>query len=136
MKTFDEFNKYIDKNTIFIGHSVGCAFLLNVLENIKKPIRATFLVAPFTGLLPKEDLNPLIESFSNKNFDWKKIKKNSKKFYIICSTNDPYVPAEKGRFIAKNLGSKVIAIKDGGHLNKNSGYDRFDLLLELILKEL
>jgi len=135
LKVFDDYKQHLDKNSIVVGHSLGPAFLLSVLEKLDKPIKAAFFVAGFTGLLnhPIDELN---KSFVDKSFDWQKIKQNCKKFYVFHSDNDPYVPLEKGKELANNLDIDLIFVKNAGHFNKDSGYTKFDLLLEKIKKEL
>ena len=66
----------------------------------------------------------------------KKIRNNCKKFYVINSDNDPYVPLEKGQQLADNLNTKLIVIKNAGHINAEFGYTKFQQLLEYIKQEL
>lgn len=136
LKVFEEYKDYIDENTLFVGHSLGPAFLLNVLEHLDKPVKATFFVAGFTGLLNNPEFDNLNKTFTDKAFDWDKIKTNCKKFYVFNSDNDPYVPLEKGKELAKNLGTDLIIVKNAGHINAEFGYTKFELLLEYVKKEL
>ncbi len=141
LKVFEKYKKYLGEESIIIGHSLGPAFLLSVLENLNKPIRAAFFVSGFISFLNNpvsEGLNfdELNKTFVNKKFYWEKIRKNCKKFYVINSDDDPYVPLEKGRILAKTLGTELIVLKNAGHINQESGYTKFDLLLEMIKKEI
>ena len=136
LKTFEEYKHFVDENTIFVGHRLGPAFILSVIESLKKPVKAAFLVAGFLGLIGNEYYDSLIKSFTTRKFDWSKIRKNCRSFYTISSDNDPYVSLEKGRELAKNIGAEIIMVKNGGHLNKESGYTKFTLLLEKIKEEL
>ncbi len=138
LKEFDYYFHLIDEDTVFIGHSLGPAFILNVLEKLSlpKPIKACFLVAGFIGLLGNKHYDELIKTFTDKKFNWKKIKSNCRKFFVINSDNDPYVSQEKGQELAKILETKEIIISKGGHLNAEFGYTKFDLLLERIKKEI
>jgi len=135
MKTFDEsYLSKVDEDTIFIGHSLGPAFILSVLEKIdlSKPIRACFFVSGFLGLLGNKEFDDVNKTFTDKKFDWNKIKKNCEKFYVFHSDNDPYVSLEKAKELAKKLNTKIILVKNAGHFNKSSGYIKFELLLEKI----
>lgn len=134
LRTIKSYENKINNDTIMIGHSLGSAFILNYLEQTSKKIRAAFLVAEFFKMLntPYDELN---KSFIDRDFDWKKIRKNCGKFFIIASDNDKYIPLEMNKELAKNLNSELRIVNNGGHLNKESGYDRFPLLLELILKD-
>jgi len=136
LKVFKKYEKYLDKNSIVVGHSLGPAFLLNVIEKLNHPIKAVFFVAGSISPLNNPKFDKLWETFINKPFDWNKIKQNCKKFYVFHSDNDSYVPLEKGKELANNLDIDLIFVKNAGHFNKDAGYTKFDLLLEKIKKEL
>lgn len=132
LKVFEEYKKHLDENSIVVGHSLGPAFLLNVLERIDKPIKAAFFVSGFTGLLGNSEIDEINKSFVDKSFDWQKIKQNCPKFFVFHSDNDPYVLLEKSKEFAKNLGVNVILVKNAGHFNEKAGYTKFNLLLDKI----
>ena len=136
LKVFDDYKQYLNENSIVVGHSLGPAFLLNVLEKLDKPIKAAFFVSGFTGLLGNSEFDRINKSFVDKPFDWQKIKRNCPKFFVFHSDNDPYVPLEKAEEFAKNLGVNVILVKNAGHFNEKAGYTKFELLLEKIKNEL
>lgn len=135
-KIFNEYDKYLDENSSVIGHSLGPAFLLSVLENLKQPIKAAFFIAGFTGSLNNPEFDELNKTFVSKTFDWVKIRTNCRRFYVISSDNDPYVPLEKGKGLANNLRTELIILKNAGHINLESGYDKFNFLLKKIKDEL
>ncbi|HII29977.1 hypothetical protein COT48_02585 [Candidatus Woesearchaeota archaeon CG08_land_8_20_14_0_20_47_9] len=163
MRVFEDFKEYVDEDTIFIGHSLGPSFILNLLEGCglhddddndandadddygddacmpssrcnSKPltVKAAFLVSGFTGLLNNPIFDTINKTFVDKPFNWQRIRQGCKKFYVFHSDNDPYVPLSKAKDLAANLGTKVILIKNGGHLNEKAGYTRFELLLERV----
>ncbi len=136
MEVFKKYEEEINEETIFVGHSLGASFILSVLEKTNKPIKTAFLVAGFIDLLNKKEFDELNQTFTDKKFDWKKIKENCKKFYVINSDNDPYVPLNKGKELAKNLGAELIVIKNAGHINKEAGYDKFGFLFDRIEEEI
>lgn len=138
LKEFEYYIHLINDDTIFIGHSLGSAFILNILEKLSlpKPIKACFLVAGFIGLLGNNHYDELIKTFTDKKFDWDKIINNCNKFYVISSDNDPYLPSEKGRELAKNLKTELINIPNAGHINAEFGFTKFDLLLNYLKKEI
>lgn len=53
---------------------------------------------------------------------------------IICfyTENDPYVKYDAEKEFADTVATKQIIIKDGGHLNSESGHWEFPELLEFI----
>jgi len=134
----DGYGGLVDEDSILIGHSLGPAFILSLLEklNIPKPLKACFFVSGFLGLLNNEEFDKINKTFTTKEFDWKKIKQNCEKFHIIHSDNDPYVPLEKAKELAVKLDSEVKVIPQAGHFNESSGYTSFPELLNLINEEL
>jgi uncharacterized protein len=132
MKTFEKYEKYLDEDSIIIGHSIGAAFILNILEKRASKVKAVFFVAGFTGSLGNPEFDDLNKTFADKDFDWQKIRKNCRKFCIFHSDNDPYVPMTKAEEIGKALKVKPIIFKGAGHFNKASGYTEFELLLNEI----
>lgn len=134
LKTLEPFKEYLE-DSIVIGHSLGVPFILNILNQWKYKIKAAFLVSGFEGYLYVEN-EPNINSFSEKNFDWDKIKSKCKNFYVIHSDNDPYIPLEKAKELAQKLGVEIIIVKNGVHFQAQSGFSRFNLLLKKIENEL
>jgi predicted alpha/beta hydrolase family esterase len=105
LKVFKPYEKHLDENTIIIGHSLGVAFLLSVLEKRDKPIKAAFFVSGCIGSLNNPLFDNINKSFTEKEFDWKHIKEKCPKIVIFHSNNDPYVPLEKAKELAKKLTS-------------------------------
>ncbi|MCX6774529.1 MAG: GNAT family N-acetyltransferase [DPANN group archaeon] len=136
LKEFSKYKQHLDENSIVVGHSLGPAFLLSVIEQLNKPIKAAFFVAGFLGLLGNEEFDNLNKSFTTRNFDWDKIKKNCKKFYVINSDDDPYVPLQRGKELAKNLKAKLVVMKKSGHINQEFGFTKLPMLLDMIKQEL
>jgi uncharacterized protein len=136
MELLFKHEREMNRQTIFVAHSLGPAFVLNVLENLDRQIKAAFFVAGFTGMLGIPEFDRLNRSFAEKSFDWTKIKNACEHFVVINSDNDPYVPLEKGKALAAHLGVPLITVKNAGHLNQEAGFTKFPLLLELIRKEI
>jgi len=133
LRHFEQYKEHVNEDTIFVGHSLGAPFILNILEQLNKPIKASFLVSGFVGKLgPMFD--PHVGSISIRDFNWDKIKENCKKFVIFTSDNDPHVPLKKAEELNKKLPSELIIIKGGEHLNAGSGYFTFNELRDAILK--
>lgn len=130
LKVFKEYMSCIDEKTIFVGHSLGPGFIMNILENSERPILAAFFVSGFTGLLGQPEFDEINKTITDKEFYYSKIKSNCKKFFIYNSDTDPYVPLHKGRELARKLNGKLTVIKNGGHINASAGYTEFPLLLK------
>jgi hypothetical protein len=134
IKAFEPYQKDVDKETIFVGHSVGAAMILRLLERGAKSIKAAILVSAFNGLIGNEYFDNLNKTFVASTFDWGKIRANCRKFVMLFGDNDPYVPIKYPQDVAQHLGVEVIWIKNGGHLNESAGFKEFPLLLEEIKK--
>lgn len=120
----------IDNQTIAIGHSLGVAFLLNLLE--RRKFAASYLVAGFTGLLNNQ-FDPAIQNIANRDFDWEAIRSNCPEFYIYYSDDDPYVKPEKAFALGEKLGIEPILVEGAGHFNTESGFTEFEELYKKIL---
>ncbi|HQT44732.1 MAG TPA: alpha/beta hydrolase, partial [Candidatus Micrarchaeota archaeon] len=133
-KVFKKYEGKLGTGTILIGHSVGAAFALSVIENMQAQAKAAYLVSGFRGNLGNPKFDDLNRSFTQKAFNWQKIRANCKEFHVIASDNDPYVPLEKAQDLADNLDAKMEIVKGAGHFNALARYDRFEYLLEKIKK--
>jgi len=134
-EAFKVYEEFLNKDSIVVGHSLGPAFLLNILEDRNEPIRAAFFVAGFVSDLGNESFDEINRTFVDRNFDWQKIRRNCGKFFVFYSDNDPYVSKEISEDLAQKLGVEPELIKNAGHFNEKSGYNKFELLLERIKEE-
>ncbi len=133
LNVLKKYEKYMNEETILVGHSLGGLFLLRVLERLEKPVAAAFLVAAPIGL---KTIKYYVsdEKFSGFEFDWANIKNKAKHFTVYHSDDDPYVSKRNGEGLAKHLGVDLTFIPNAGHFNTESGYTKFDQLLEDIKK--
>lgn len=123
----------LDEQTILIGHSAGAPLILSILERSSVQIKQAALIAGFSMPLGGVKV-PILQE----NYDWKKIKRNSKDFIVLNSPNDPFgCDDEQGRKLFDKLGGTFI-IRNDGHFgsSKNSGYKQFPLLERLIGEKL
>ncbi|MDP2671180.1 MAG: alpha/beta hydrolase [bacterium] len=132
LTTLQPFRRDFDEKTIFVGHSIGVAFILNILETLKKPALGSFLVSGFIRDLNLPEFDTLNHTFYEKNFDWNKIKANGGKIYLFHGDEDPFVPLDRATELASRLEINPIVIPNGGHLNEKAGFKKFELLLEKI----
>jgi predicted alpha/beta hydrolase family esterase len=124
------YQKYFDKHTILIGHSRGGIFALRLLERLSSPISATFLVAASIGIKPYVLYNESLTFAHGYVFDWQNIRLKSKHFFIYHSDNDPNTCLENGEEIAEKLTVPLTLIPHAGHFNTNSGFTKFNRLLQ------
>jgi uncharacterized protein len=131
METFQGLSANIDEGTIIIGHSLGGALTLRILEEIDTTIRAAFLVASPAGVPPTKNWETDLP-FVKDSFDWDTIKEKAKHFTVFHSDNDPFVSLDNGKLIAEKLGVELTFVPNAGHFNVDSGYKAFPMLLERI----
>lgn len=127
MDVFDRYSGEVNEETIMVGHSLGPAFILNLLER-GIHIRAAFLVSGFAGLLGDEKFDSINRSFVDREFDFSTIRSNCQEFILYHSPDDPYVPMENAEELEIKLDAELRVIDGAGHFNKDAGYDRFPLL--------
>lgn len=127
-EVFDGCNEHLNENSIIVGHSLGGVFTLRVLERIKHPIKASFLVGTPVGVRPILNYDR-DSNFSGFEFDWETIKSKSGEFFVYQSDDDPYVGIGNGEQLAQCLGTELVFISNAGHFNAKAGYTEFEDLL-------
>ena len=135
LRVFSGYESKINEDTVLIGHSLGASFIINYLEKTSKKVKATYLIAPFHKLLGNQ-YDEINKTFVGKEFNWEKIKSSCNKFFVFASDNDKYIPPEVTNDIVEKLDAEFNVVPNGGHLNKESGYEEFYLLLECIIIDL
>jgi predicted alpha/beta hydrolase family esterase len=104
---------------------LGNSIFLHILNDIDgKNIVKIFFVAPASKLC---NIPEIKEFFPYPTF---KLKTKS---HLIVSTNDNYMHTEEALTLQKELGSTVKIIKNGGHINEESGFGKFTYLLDEIV---
>jgi uncharacterized protein len=127
-----------DDETVIVAHSMSPMAVCHYLNKNDAKIRTAFFVSGFTDyvdeLEPYHTVNP---RFFDKDFDWEKLKKLCSDVICFAGDNDPYLPRPVLKRFSELCGAKkFILVPKGGHLNSESGYLTFPLLLEEIKKEL
>lgn len=116
----------------FVGHSLGCITILRFLETLEagEKVGGAVLVAGFTNNLDFKEL----DSFFTKSIDWKKLKKQCKRFVAIHSDDDPYVPLKHGKIFEKKLGAELIVKPGMKHFSSEDGSFELPVALNSLLK--
>lgn len=127
-----EFEKYsITKDSILIGHSCGCAFLVRWLGETKQKIFKLILVAPW--------------KISDKNDEFRKnfyeypidetIKQRVKNITMFTANDEEDDGKKSLNIFHQALGGEVIELKARGHYTADDmGTTEFPELLEIILR--
>ena len=136
MNVFHQDVPQVNGQTVLIGHSTGALFIPHILESLRQPIRASYLVAGFWGPLGSEQFDPLNQSFIESHLDWQRVRDNSHIVKLFNGDNDPYVPSKASGLLAEKLETNITWISNGGHLNAEAGFSSFPLLLETIQSDI
>jgi len=134
-KVFEKHQDLYVPDTILVGHSLGGAFSLRVLEKYNIVLKAAYFVATPVGIRPIKNWET-DQPYIGHPFNWSRITSHARKFYVFHSDNDPYVGIGNGEELARKLDVKLTFIPNAGHFNAVAGYTRFELLLDKIKLEL
>ena len=126
-----EFEKQIvNENTILIGTSCGCAFLVRWLGETKKKILKLILVAPWKIPKPGDKLK---QAFYNYPID-ETIKDRVKEIIMFTSDNEREGGKESLKIFHNSLGGKIIELKGHGHyVIGDMGTEEFPELIKEIV---
>lgn len=110
-----------NKDSVLIGHSRGGVAILRYLE--KSPddlkIKKVILVAANSGNLTKRNKTENNKGFfTEKGYDFQKIKYHCNDFVVLHSKDDEWVPFEAGVENAVGLGAKFLQFNNRGHFGK------------------
>ena len=121
----------INENTTIIAHSIAPIFVCKYLILNKIKVRKLIFVCGFNNYL---GINSDFDTVNKPMFinNYEDIKNYCKDIVCYYSDNDPYVKFEAEKLFADTVSNKQYIIKNGGHINSESGYTEF----EEILKEL
>ena len=125
-------------DVVIVAHSMSPWASCYYIGSYDKRIKAAFFISPFAEQIDNEEpFKSLIEPFTKVQVDWDKVKENCKDIICFVGDNDPYVSLDVAKRFVELCGAKqLIIVPNGGHLNEDSGYTAFPLLLETIKKEL
>lgn len=119
------------KNLVFVTHSLGAVSAMDFIEQSPKTILGFVSVSGFA-----RDYGMELNSYflKEKHIDMDMVRKNTRNIFVIFGDDDPYVPQKELKYLSEKLGVEEMIIKKGGHLNTETGYTKFPLLLEECLK--
>lgn len=129
-----------DERTYFIGHSIGCQTIARYLETLPEETRiggAVFVAGWFTlkGIdeydeEDKEVARPWLETPIN----FEKVRLICPRSVAIFTKDDPYVDIGNAEFYKDKLGSDIVILETGGHLDEESKTKELPELIEAMEK--
>lgn len=122
-----------DKDTYFVGHSIGCQAILRYLETIDTPVSGAVFVAGWFNLKNLEDdaVKKIARPWIETPLDFEKIKKVLPKSTLIISDNDPYDCSEENKTGFEKLGSEIKVISAAGHFTEDDGFKKLPEILNV-----
>jgi hypothetical protein len=125
-----KFGKYeVTENSILIGHSCGCAFLVRWLGDTKQKIKKLILVAPWK--IPDEK-NQIKKLFYEYPID-KTIRSRVKEVVMFTADDEAKDGKKSLGIFHKALGGKIIELKGRGHYTMGDmKTEKFPELLEKV----
>ncbi len=125
-----------DKDTYFVGHSLGCITILRYIESLKEgqEVGGAVLVAGFGQDLEYEGYKGELASFFKKELNWEKVKNQGGKFVAISSDNDPWVKLKQNALFIKKLGAEGLIMHNKLHFSGNEGFLELPEALSAVLR--
>ncbi len=124
-----------DKDTYFVGHSIGCQTILRYLERVETPVGGCVFVAGFFNLpnLETEEEKEIAKPWLSLPIDFEKVKRCTNKIVAIFSDDDPDVPIEDKELFEKHLNAKTIVEHNKGHFSDDAGITELPSALNTLL---
>ncbi|MFA6088670.1 MAG: alpha/beta fold hydrolase [Candidatus Woesearchaeota archaeon] len=128
----------VDKNTYFVGHSIGCQTIMRYLQDTpdKTKVGGVIFVAGFFNLpfLKTKIEKKIAKAWLEIPIDTNKIKSlcKSNNIVAIFSDDDPDVPLTDSKLFKERLNAKIIVKHKKGHFSDDAGVFK----LPVVLKEL
>lgn len=135
-QNFENWSKIMDdldinENTIIIAHSIAPIFVCKYLITNKVKVKKLIFVCGFNNYLGIDsDFDAVNKPMFIDNYD--DVKNYCSNIVCYYSDNDPYVKYDVEKSFADKLTDKSIIIKNGGHINSESGYTKFEDILKEI----
>jgi predicted alpha/beta hydrolase family esterase len=128
-KVLDELE--INENTTIIAHSIAPIFVCKYLITNKIKVKKLVFVCGFNNYL---GIDPDFDAVNKPMFidNFEDIKKYCNDIICFYSNNDPYVKFEVEKSFADTISNEQYIIKNGGHINAESGYTEFEEILKVI----
>ncbi len=131
----------IDKNSYFIGHSIGCQTILRYLERQEiTQIGGILLVAPWLNLLPAaindEESYKIAQPWLNIPINFSKVKKFTNNIYCVFSDNDYFVPIKDEKEFKEKLNAHTLILHNLGHISADDNIYEIQDILDIAKKML
>lgn len=115
-----------DRETSFIGHSIGCQTIMRYIETLPENVRVgkVVFVAGWFDLenLENEESERIAKPWIERPINMHSVKNKVREMKVFLSSDEPYGFIEENASTFKNeLGAKVVIEKGKGHFTENDG---------------
>ncbi len=122
---------YLNETTTIVAHSIAPIFIIHYLLEHEIKVKKLIFVCGFNNYFGiNEEYDTVNKSMYCDNIEI--IHNFCSKIICFYSDNDPYVKYDIEKNFADLVADKQILIKNSGHLNAESGYTKFNELLEYL----
>ena len=118
--------KFVDQETVVIGHSLGALLTLRLAEKV------SFNKGIVLAGWDINDLDPRDEYFWPNNLDHALIRRNVPDWIVPISDNDPYISFYMTERMAERLGGTVIKMGLSGHFCTSDGVTEVPEILKFV----
>lgn len=138
-QNFESWSKVLDKltineNTIIIAHSIAPIFVCKYLITNKITVKKLIFVCGFNNYLGIDnDFDAVNEPMFIDNFE--NVKQYCNNIVCYYSDNDPYVKFDIEKSFADKIANRQYIIKNGGHINCETGYTKFEEILKEVYND-
>lgn len=120
----DQFLRF--KADVVVCHSLGNILWFHLcLEKKAQRVKKLILVAPPSLTCDIPEISTFFPLTLPKDI-------YADEVIVISSTNDMYITQDESSKIAKDLNAQHIILKDAGHINTDSGYGKWDEIVDMV----
>lgn len=124
------------KDNLIIGHSSGAVAILGLLQALPAgvSIDTAILVGSFTKRLADSPSWSMLQGLFSKPFNFEDIKRKSRRFIFVHSTDDPYCPIDQAEYLCDQVKGEFIRFEGMGHFSRklDEQFDKFPELLQIV----
>ena len=127
-----------DKNTYFVGHSIGCQAIMRYLETLpeKSRVGKCIFIAGWFNLdnMESEEEKMIAKPWIETPINFNKIKKIAKEILVYISSNEYYgYIKENTKIFKEKLGANVIIEKNIGHFTDEEGIKKLSRFVDKLV---
>jgi len=127
-----------DKDTYFVGHSMGCQTIARYLEGLEESAQVggvVYVAGFFDSLtLGTDEEEKVWSEWKSAPINLARVQARAPRSTALFSDDDPFVPLNNQNDFKNKLGSRIIIEHGMNHFNESSGFLKLPIVLESVLK--